>query len=92
MKNTIGDNLTLTLFGESHGEYIGAVLDGVTPGIKVDEDFINFQLARRRPQGKLETARVEKDEYILASGVPLSYLENRYKLCGKRFRLRIYPE
>lgn len=69
MKNTIGDNLTLTLFGESHGEYIGAVLDGMTPGIKVDEDFIKKQLMRRRPQAKIETARIEADEYILASGV-----------------------
>ncbi|MBQ8292264.1 MAG: chorismate synthase [Bacilli bacterium] len=69
MKNTIGDNLTLTLFGESHGSYIGAVLDGISAGIKVDEDFIKAQLSRRRPQSKIETARIEEDEYIIASGV-----------------------
>lgn len=69
MKNTIGDNLTLTLFGESHGAFIGAVLDGVAPGIKVDDEFIKTQLSRRRPQNKIETARVEADEYIIASGV-----------------------
>lgn len=69
MKNTIGDNVTLTLFGESHGTYIGAVLDGIAPGIKVDEDFIKAQLTRRRPQNKIETTRIEMDEYILASGV-----------------------
>ncbi len=69
MRNTIGDNLTLTLFGESHGEYIGAVLDGITAGIKVDNDFINYQLSKRRPQNKIETARIELDDYHIVSGV-----------------------
>ena len=68
MKNSIGENLTVTLFGESHGPYIGVVLDGLAPGLKVDSDFINHQLSLRRPSGKISTARVEKDEYIIASG------------------------
>ena len=37
MKNTFGHSVSLTLFGESHGEAIGAVLDGLAPGIPVDE-------------------------------------------------------
>ena len=69
MKNVLGTNLTVTLFGESHGPYIGAVLDGLAPGIPVDESFIQNQLSLRRPAGKISTARVEKDEFILASGV-----------------------
>lgn len=69
MKNSIGENLTVTLFGESHGPYIGVVLDGLAPGIPVDKGFINHQLDLRRPSGKISTARVEADEYILASGV-----------------------
>ena len=69
MKNSIGENLTLTLFGESHGPYIGAVLDGLAPGITIDRAFINHQLDLRRPSGKISTARVEQDEFILASGV-----------------------
>ena len=69
MRNTIGNNLTLTIFGESHGEAIGAVLDGVTPGMKVDYDFIDKQLAKRRPNGKTDTARIEKDDYKIISGV-----------------------
>ena len=36
MKNTFGNNVAITIFGESHGEYIGAVLDGLAPGVKVD--------------------------------------------------------
>ena len=67
--NTIGTNITLTLFGESHGEAIGAVLDGMTAGIKVDEEFIAAQLSKRRPQGATDTARREKDNFKIVSGV-----------------------
>ncbi len=68
MKNTFGNAITLTLFGESHGEYIGATLDGLAPGIRVDRDYINARLSERRPSGKISTARVEADEFIIASG------------------------
>ncbi len=69
MKNTFGQSVAITLFGESHGEEIGAVLDGLAPGIAVDEDFIRHQLSLRRPQGKISTARVEADEFRIVSGV-----------------------
>ena len=69
MKNTFGQSLSVTLFGESHGPYIGAVLDGLAPGMDIDEDFIKHQLMLRRPSGKISTSRVEQDEYIFASGV-----------------------
>ena len=69
MRNVLGNNLTVTVFGESHGSHIGAVIDGITAGIKVDENYINDCLAKRRPQGKGETARVEKDNYSIVSGV-----------------------
>ena len=67
--NTIGTNITLTLFGESHGEAIGAVLDGMTAGIVVDEAFIAEQLSKRRPQGATDTARQEQDHFKIVSGV-----------------------
>ena len=38
MKNTFGNNLSVTLFGESHGEAIGCVIDGIAPGIKIDNE------------------------------------------------------
>ena len=69
MKNTLGENFSVTIFGESHGPYIGVVLDGIAPGIDVNKDFINHQLDLRRPSGKISTKRVETDEFILASGV-----------------------
>lgn len=69
MKNTIGNNLSVTLFGESHGEAIGAVIDGLAPGICVDLDFISDMLSRRRPSGAISTARVEADPFKIVSGV-----------------------
>lgn len=69
MKNTFGNQLTVTLFGESHGNVIGAVLDGISPGIMIDHDYIQKKLALRRPFGKISTSRVERDAYTLVSGV-----------------------
>ena len=40
MKNTFGNNISLTLFGESHGAAVGAVLDGLAAGCPVDEAFL----------------------------------------------------
>ena len=62
MKNILGSNLTLTLFGESHGEAIGAVIDGISPGIKVDRNDIDRMLTLRRPAGLISTQRKEQDE------------------------------
>ncbi len=69
MKNTFGNQITVTVFGESHGCGIGVVLDGLAPGIPVDEDFLRSQLAKRRPAGKISTSRREMDEYTIESGV-----------------------
>lgn len=69
MKNTIGSNVTLTLFGESHGAAVGAVIDGLAPGIEVDEDFIRSQLDLRRPVGQISTPRKESDNFSILSGV-----------------------
>ena len=69
MKNTCGQSVAVTLFGESHGPEIGAVLDGIAPGVPVDEEFIRHQLTLRRPAGKISTARVEADAFRIVSGV-----------------------
>lgn len=69
MKNTFGIALSITLFGESHGTAIGAVLDGITPGIKIDEEYIEEKLAQRKPRGKISTKRREPDKAEIVSGV-----------------------
>ncbi len=69
MKNTFGNSVAVTLFGESHGEYIGAVIDGLAPGIIIDNDYIANMLTLRRPSGNISTPRKENDEYKIVSGV-----------------------
>lgn len=69
MKNTFGNDLSVTLFGESHGTTVGAVLDGLSAGVKIDEELIKDYLSRRRPNGKTDTPRIEKDEFKIISGV-----------------------
>ena len=69
MRNVFGKNLTVTLFGESHGKGIGAVIDGVSPGVKIDEDYISRRLDLRRGEVDISTPRREKDEFEILSGV-----------------------
>ena len=69
MKNTFGNNITITLFGESHGEAIGCVLDGIAPGIEVDEDFIAEQMVKRKGINSISTPRREEDKVRILSGV-----------------------
>jgi chorismate synthase len=68
--NTFGKRLRLTTFGESHGKAIGCILDGVPAGLKIDEEFIQSQLDRRKPgKSDIETARKEDDKVEILSGV-----------------------
>ena len=69
MKNTFGSSISLTIFGESHGRAIGAVLDGMAPGVPVDEEFIAKQMDLRRASGRISTARHEADKVNILSGV-----------------------
>ncbi len=69
MKNVFGNNLSVTLFGESHGQAIGAVLDGLAPGMDVDYAVIEKMLSLRRPSGEISTARCEQDKFEILSGV-----------------------
>ena len=66
--NTFGTIFRLTTFGESHGEAIGGVVDGMPPGIDIDVAFIQQELNRRRPgQSKITTSRQEPDQVELLS-------------------------
>ena len=70
MKNTFGSDLSLTIFGESHGRAVGAVLDGMAAGVPVDESFLAACMDKRRARGDgLSTPRVEADAVQLLSGV-----------------------
>ena len=68
--NTLGTLFRLTTFGESHGEAIGGVVDGMPPGIDINMAFIQSELNRRRPgQSRITTSRQEPDQVELLSGV-----------------------
>lgn len=69
MKNTFGQNIGITLFGESHGDAIGVIIDGLAPGTEINEDIIDFYLAKRRPSLGTDTSRIEPDNYQIVSGV-----------------------
>lgn len=69
MKNTFGNNFSVTLFGESHGSGIGAVIDGIAAGVEIDIEYIKHRLSLRRPQGKIATQRQEADNFKILSGV-----------------------
>ncbi len=68
--STIGRNLTLTTWGESHGKALGCVLDGFPSGIELSEEDIQKFLDRRKPgTSKATTSRKEDDQVELLSGV-----------------------
>lgn len=70
MKNRIGTIFSLTSFGESHGEAVGGVIDGMPAGVKIDMEQVQYELDRRRPgQSSIVTARNEKDRVRVLSGI-----------------------
>ena len=70
MRNTFGHIFRLTSFGESHGDAIGGVVDGMPAGVEIDLDFIQAELNRRRPgQSRVSTSRDESDRVELLSGI-----------------------
>jgi chorismate synthase len=74
-KNSFGNVLTMTSFGESHGKAMGVVLDGCPSGLEFDYNLLDSQLARRRPGDhgglgqSLNSQRKESDQVQILSGV-----------------------
>lgn len=67
--NTFGNIFRVGIFGESHGEEIGVVVDGVAPGLPLCEADFEADIARRRSGAKGTTPRTEADEPHILSGV-----------------------
>lgn len=68
--NTFGEIFKITTFGESHGAAVGVIVDGVTPGIEIDEAYIQKQMDRRKPgQSSVTSPRKEYDIIHILSGV-----------------------
>lgn len=92
MSSSFGHKFKITIFGESHGKAIGAVLDGLPPGINLDMEFIKSEMARRSPgKSSLSTARSEADNVEILSG----YFNDRTTgapLCGIIFNQNVRSE
>lgn len=70
MSSVIGDKIKLSVFGESHGEAIGCVIDGLPAGIKIDMNAVYKDMQRRAPgKDKTATPRLEKDISHILSGM-----------------------
>lgn len=68
--NTFGEMFKITTFGESHGAAVGVIVDGVTPGVEIDEAYIQKQMDRRKPgQSSVTSPRKEYDIVHILSGV-----------------------
>lgn len=82
MSSIWGENIKISIFGESHGAAVGVVVDGLPPGIKLDIDDINFEMNRRKPgQDAFTTPRKESDEVEIVSGFFNGYTTGT-PLCG----------
>ena len=69
MASEFGKRVTVSLFGESHGPSVGAIVSGLPSGEKIDADELSAFMLRRRGGGALGTARRETDEVTFLSGV-----------------------
>ena len=69
ISNFLGKILKVSVFGESHGKRIGAVLEGVPKGIKVEKEYVQKELDRRRSTTLLTTTRREPDTVEILSGL-----------------------
>ena len=68
--NSFGQKFRFTTFGESHGTALGVIVDGVPSGLKIDQEFIQNEMDRRKPgKSEVETARKESDKIEILSGV-----------------------
>ena len=80
--NTWGSKLKISIFGESHGEGIGVILDGIPSGLCLDMDFIHHEMSRRAPgKNNLSTPRKEADEVEILSGI-MNGITTGTPICG----------
>ena len=101
MSCNFGNNIKINIFGQSHSEAIGVVIDGLPAGFKIDTDKISAFMKRRAPgQNDLSTPRKEADEFRIISGVvdnvtcgaPIcAIIENKNTRSGDYDKLKFIP-
>ena len=75
---TVGNKLRISLFGRSHADCIGCVIEGLPLGMEIDEDFIAKRMELRKPSDGIGTPRREKDEVVFESGISDGKVTGRY--------------
>ena len=82
MSFVTGDKIRISLFGQSHSEAMGAVIDGLPAGFKIDEEKLSEFMARRAPgNDEFSTSRKEGDKVRIVSGIT-NGVTNGAPLCG----------
>ncbi len=70
LDNSLGNIYRITSFGESHGDLVGIIIDGMPVGLEFDLNFIQSEIDRRKPgQSHLTTPRLEEDQVKVLAGV-----------------------
>jgi chorismate synthase len=98
--NSFGKNFRVQIFGQSHGEYVGIIIDGCPPGISISPEDFKEDIERRKPGAKGTTPRKEDDIPEIISGVfngksagsPITILfKNSNTRSGDYEKLRAFP-
>lgn len=84
MNNSFGHTLRLTIFGASHAESVGIIMEGVPKGIILTPGIFTEDMERRRPQLAGETSRLEEDIPIIEG------LDDEYRTTGESLRVTIH--
>ena len=80
--NTFGRKFRVSIFGESHGELIGVVMDGVPAGLELSAEDFSADILRRKSGSKGTTPRIEADVPYIVSGVYEGHTTNYIKVKG----------
>ena len=99
---SVGNRLRLSLFGKSHADCIGCILEGLPIGMKVDREYIEQQMALRKPSDGIGTPRKEADSVVFEHGLNddvvsdgtlmmVIYNGNRNSSAYDKFKIRPRP-
>ena len=80
MMYSVGDRFRISLFGKSHNDCIGCIIEGLPIGMEIDQDNIRRCMDLRKPQSGIGTPRKEEDEVIFEEGVTDGKVSSRYVL------------
>ena len=75
---TVGNKLRISLFGRSHADCVGCIIEGLPVGMEIDEDHIRKRMQLRKPSDGIGTPRKEEDDVVFETGVTDGRVSGRY--------------